>query len=105
VNTFGTGKISDEKLESYILENFDMRPKALIDELGLKRPIYRATSAYGHFGRAEFPWEKTDRAEAIAADLLGGGKAKGKSVTNGHANGVKETPKNKKKTKAIGAEA
>jgi S-adenosylmethionine synthetase len=71
VNTFGTGKISDEKLEKYILAHFDMRPKALIDELGLLAPIYRATSAYGHFGRSEFSWEKTTRAAQIAADLLG----------------------------------
>jgi S-adenosylmethionine synthetase len=88
VNTFGTGRISDERLERYILENFDMRPKALIDELGLLRPVYKATSAYGHFGRSEFSWEKTTRAAQLAADLLGG-KAKGKKVeTNGtHANG------------------
>src|SRR5580693_7190119 len=82
VDTFGTGKISDEKLEQYILEHFDMRPKALIDELGLLAPIYSATSAYGHFGRSEFAWEKTDRAEQIAAELLGG-KTKGKPVVNG----------------------
>jgi len=90
VNTFGTGKISDERLEKYILEHFDMRPKALIDELGLLAPQYRATAAYGHFGRSEFAWEKTTRAARIADDLLGG-KAKGKPVataTNGHANGV-----------------
>ncbi len=72
VNTFGTGKISDEKLEAYILENFDMRPKALIDELNLLRPQYKATAAYGHFGRREFAWEKTERAARIADDLLGG---------------------------------
>ncbi|HEX7603437.1 MAG TPA: methionine adenosyltransferase, partial [Polyangiaceae bacterium] len=76
VNTFGTGKVSDDVLEKYILAHFDMRPKALIDELGLLAPIYRATSAYGHFGRSEFPWEKTHRAEQVAADLLGG-KSKG----------------------------
>jgi S-adenosylmethionine synthetase len=91
VNTFGTGKISDEKLEKYILDNFDMRPKALIEELGLLKPIYKPTAAYGHFGRSEFPWEKTNRAEKMAADLLGS-KAKGKKVeTNGtaHVNGKK----------------
>jgi S-adenosylmethionine synthetase len=71
VNTFGTGKVSDDVLERYILSNFDMRPKALIEQLGLLAPIYRATAAYGHFGRAEFPWEKTDRAAKIADDLLG----------------------------------
>ena len=111
VDTFGTGKISDEKLEQYILDNFDMRPKALIDELGLLAPIYKQTSAYGHFGRSEFNWEKTTRADAIAADLLGG-KPKGKAlaITNGHvggaANGATKAKKsNKKKAKGLGAEA
>ncbi len=70
VNTFGTGKVSDESLEKYILATFDMRPKALIDELGLLAPIYKATAAYGHFGRSEFSWEKTNRAARIADDLL-----------------------------------
>jgi S-adenosylmethionine synthetase len=72
VTTYGTGKLPDEELEKYILKNFDMRPKALIDELDLLRPIYRKTAAYGHFGRAEFPWEKTARAAKIADDLLRG---------------------------------
>jgi S-adenosylmethionine synthetase len=70
VNTFGTGKVGDEVLEKYILTNFDMRPKALIEELGLMAPIYLKTAAYGHFGRSEFPWEKTNRAAKIADDLL-----------------------------------
>jgi len=70
VNTFGTGRVSDEALEKYILASFDMRPKALIDELGLLAPVFKPTAAYGHFGRAEFSWEKTDRAAAIADDLL-----------------------------------
>ncbi len=92
VNTFGTGKISDEKLEAYILEHFDMRPKALIDELGLLAPIYKPTAAYGHFGRKEFSWEKTTRAEQIAADLLGG-KIKGKvlTITDKHVSGAGST--------------
>jgi S-adenosylmethionine synthetase len=81
VNTFGTGKIDDEKLSAYIIKNFDMRPRAIVEELDLLRPIYRATSAYGHFGRPEFSWEKTDRAEAIASALLGGAKR----ATNGTA--------------------
>jgi S-adenosylmethionine synthetase len=79
VNTFGTGAVSDEVLEKYILQNFDMRPKALIDELGLLAPIYKATAAYGHFGRPEFSWEKTTRAAKIADDLL----PKGKRSANG----------------------
>jgi len=70
VNTFGTGKVSDEVLEKYILANFDMRPKALIEELGLLAPVFKPTAAYGHFGRREFRWEATDRADAIADDLL-----------------------------------
>jgi S-adenosylmethionine synthetase len=69
VNTFGTGKIEDEKLEKYILEKFDMRPKALIDELKLLRPIYLPTAGYGHFGRKDFPWESTARAAKMADDL------------------------------------
>jgi S-adenosylmethionine synthetase len=79
VNTFGTGVVADDVLEKYILQNFDMRPKALIDELGLLAPIYKATAAYGHFGRPEFSWEKTTRAAKIADDLL----PKGKRSTNG----------------------
>jgi S-adenosylmethionine synthetase len=79
VNTFGTGVVADEVLEKYILANFDMRPKALIDELGLLAPIYKATAAYGHFGRPEFSWEKTSRAAKIADDLL----PKGHKSANG----------------------
>jgi S-adenosylmethionine synthetase len=74
VHTFGTGKVDDEKLSAYIIKNFDMRPRAIVEQLDLLRPIYRATSAYGHFGRPEFSWEKTDRAEEIAAALLSGAK-------------------------------
>ncbi len=70
VNTFGTGKVSDEVLEKYIVSSFDMRPKALIAELKLLAPGYTATAAYGHFGRSEFTWEKTGRAAKIADDLL-----------------------------------
>jgi S-adenosylmethionine synthetase len=84
VNTFGTGKVADEKLEKYILANFDMRPKALIEELDLLRPIYLATAGYGHFGRKEFPWESTARAAKMADDL-GLTKAAPKAKTNGGA--------------------
>ncbi|MGC4089102.1 MAG: methionine adenosyltransferase [Polyangiaceae bacterium] len=86
VNTFGTGKVDDEKLAAYVLEHFDMRPRALIEELDLLRPVYRPTSSYGHFGRSEFSWEKTDRAAQIAHDLLGTplkGKANGAAKSNG----------------------
>jgi S-adenosylmethionine synthetase len=67
VETFGTGKIADEKIANLILEHFDLRPGAIIRDLGLRKPIYRKTAAYGHFGRddIEFPWERTDRAEAL----------------------------------------
>jgi S-adenosylmethionine synthetase len=70
VDTFGTGLVPDAKLERYILEHFDMRPRAIIEQLGLLAPIYKATAAYGHFGRKGFAWEKTDRAEAMADALL-----------------------------------
>ena len=71
INTFGTGKISDEKIEALIREHFDLRPKGLIAMLDLKRPIYRKTATYGHFGREDddFTWEKTDKAEALAQAL------------------------------------
>ena len=69
VVTFGTGKISDDKIKQLITEHFDMRPKAIIQHLDLLRPIYKKTAAYGHFGRerAEFTWEKTDKAEILRA--------------------------------------
>ena len=107
VNTFGTGKVADEILEKYILANFDMRPKALIDELGLLAPIYKPTAAYGHFGREEFSWEKTDRAAKMADDLL---HTNGKSATNGTngtngTHGKKPGKKDKKKDKRAAAEA
>ena len=69
VNTFGTGKCSDAEIVALIREHFDLRPKGLIEMLDLKRPIYRKTAAYGHFGREDddFTWEKTDRAELLKA--------------------------------------
>ena len=69
VNTFGTGVLPDGKLEEIVRMVFDMRPSAIIDTLALRRPIYRATANYGHFGRPEFPWEKTDKVDAIKALL------------------------------------
>lgn len=71
VDTFGTGKVSDEKLVEIIRENFDLRPAGIIKMLDLRRPIYRQTAAYGHFGRTdiELPWEKTDKTEVLAAYL------------------------------------
>ncbi|MEH6469128.1 MAG: methionine adenosyltransferase [Porticoccus sp.] len=71
VNTYGTGKLSDDNIVTLVREHFDLRPQGLIDMLDLKRPIYRATAAYGHFGREEenFTWEKTDKAEVLKAAL------------------------------------
>lgn len=67
VDTFGTGKVADEKLLTAIRENFDLRPAGIIKMLDLRRPIYKQTAAYGHFGRTDvdLPWEKTDKADAL----------------------------------------
>ena len=69
VETFGTGRISDEEISKLIAEHFDLRPGAIIRDLRLRRPIYRQTAAYGHFGRDDLnlPWEYTDRAEELRA--------------------------------------
>lgn len=72
VNTFGTGRVDDQALAKYLADHFDMRPKALIEQLDLLRPIYRQTAAYGHFGRGEFAWESTAPAAKMADDLLSG---------------------------------
>jgi S-adenosylmethionine synthetase len=71
VNTFGTGRIDDTRIVDLVREHFDLRPKGLIEMLDLKRPIYRKTAAYGHFGRedADFTWEKADKAEALKASV------------------------------------
>ena len=63
VDSFGTAKISDEELSKIVMENFDLRPKGIVNMLDLLRPIYRKTAAYGHFGRTEneFSWEKIDK--------------------------------------------
>ena len=68
VDTFGTGKVSDEKLVEIIRDKFDLRPAGIIKMLDLRRPIYKQTAAYGHFGRndLDLPWEKTDKAEELA---------------------------------------
>jgi S-adenosylmethionine synthetase len=69
IDTFGTGVIPEAKLAKIVQEHFDLRPKGIIQTLDLKRPIYRSTAAYGHFGRTpeegQFSWEKTDRAEDL----------------------------------------
>ncbi|MEQ9021849.1 MAG: methionine adenosyltransferase, partial [Pseudomonadales bacterium] len=72
VNSLGTGKISDAEIEKLVREHFDLRPRGIVDMLDLLKPIYRATAAYGHFGRTAdkgFTWEKTDKAEVLAKAL------------------------------------
>jgi S-adenosylmethionine synthetase len=80
VDTFGTGVLPDDKVASLVREAFDFRPASLVKTLDLKRPIYRPTASYGHFGRKAdkglFPWERTDRAEELRkAAGLGAAKA------------------------------
>ena len=67
MQTFGTGKIDDNRIVELVREHFDLKPKGLVAMLDLLRPIYRTTAAYGHFGREEpnFTWEKTDKAAAL----------------------------------------
>ena len=71
IETFGTGKVSDERILGLIDSHFDLRPGAIIDMLDLRRPIYRQTASYGHFGRPDLdlPWERTDIAEALATEV------------------------------------
>jgi S-adenosylmethionine synthetase len=70
IETFGTGKIDDERIQALVEAQFDLRPASIIEALDLRRPIYRQTAAYGHFGREDLdvPWERTDKAAALAAD-------------------------------------
>jgi S-adenosylmethionine synthetase len=70
VESYGTGKISDEDLQRLIERHFDLRPASIIAALDLRRPIYRQTAAYGHFGRPDLdlPWERTDKAELLASE-------------------------------------
>jgi S-adenosylmethionine synthetase len=86
IDSFGTGLVDDAQIAAYVRESFDLRPRAMIEELDLLRPIYRATAAYGHFGRSEFSWEKTDRAAAIA-DALAGPSAR-KATSRGARRGA-----------------
>jgi S-adenosylmethionine synthetase len=72
INTFGTAKLSDQRIIELIQQHFDLRPRGLIEMLNLLRPIYKPTAAYGHFGREneDFPWEKLDKKELLRSDLL-----------------------------------
>ena len=65
INTFGTGKLPDGEIENIVLKEFDLRPSAIIEKLGLNKPIYKGTASYGHFGKEEFSWEKTDKADDL----------------------------------------
>ena len=69
VNTFGTGKLDDNRIAALVREHFDLRPRGIIEMLDLRRPIYRPTASYGHFGREGFSWENTDKADALKAAL------------------------------------
>ena len=71
VDTFGTGKLPDEKMVEIVTRHFDFRPAAIIDKLDLRRPIYRQTAAYGHFGRTDLdlPWEKLDKVDELKAEI------------------------------------
>ncbi len=69
VDTFGTGKVDEDQLEALVRKNFSLTPKGIIESLNLRRPIYKATAAYGHFGREGFTWEATDKAEALKAGV------------------------------------
>ena len=71
VETFGTGKVNDDKIVELINKNFDLRPAAIIKDLDLRKPLYKKTAAYGHFGRTdvEFPWEKTDKANILKEQI------------------------------------
>jgi S-adenosylmethionine synthetase len=69
LDTFGTETVDPAKLQAALWDVFDFRPAAIIRRLGLARPIYRETAAYGHFGRKEFPWEATDRVDDLRSAL------------------------------------
>jgi S-adenosylmethionine synthetase len=81
IDTHGTGTIDDERISDIIRENFTLTPRAIIETLDLRRPIYKQTARFGHFGRLneEFPWERTDKAEELRSAAL---EHKG-AVTNG----------------------
>ena len=71
IDTFGTGRLTDDEISTLVREHFDLRPRGLMEMLDLHRPIYQATAAYGHFGREEesFSWEKTDKVALLKKEL------------------------------------
>jgi S-adenosylmethionine synthetase len=80
VDTFGTGKVSEDRLEELVRENFHLTPKGIIESLNLRRPIYKKTAAYGHFGRKDpdFTWELTDKAARLREQASGKSESKTK---------------------------
>jgi S-adenosylmethionine synthetase len=104
VQTFGTATIPEDKIVALVKANFDARPAALIRELDLRRPIYRKTASYGHFGRndAEFTWERTDKAARLKDGAKSPVAASGKA---GKGNGVAKAPASKRKSVRAAAEA
>ena len=72
MDTFGTGKVSDDKISDIVKKHFDLRPAAIIRDLDLRRPIYRQVASYGHFGRTDIdlPWERLDKAEELGKEIL-----------------------------------
>ncbi len=102
VTTFGTGVVDEHKIAKVVTELFDFRPAALIETLNLRRPIYAATAAYGHFGRSEksFTWERTDRAAELADALLPKKSAAKSAASNGrHA--AKSAPRRERRTRGL----
>jgi S-adenosylmethionine synthetase len=71
IDTFGTGKVSEERLVEIVKKHFDLRPAAIIRDLDLRRPIYQQVAAYGHFGRSDLdlPWERTDKVELLQKEV------------------------------------
>jgi S-adenosylmethionine synthetase len=107
VTTFGTGVVDEAKIAKVVSSLFDFRPAALIETLDLRRPIYKATAAYGHFGRTEksFTWERTDRAQELADALLPK-KLKAAALNgNGHAPSKKKPAPRGKRGRGRGADA
>ena len=107
VTTFGTGAVEDDKIAKVVSSLFDFRPAALIETLDLRRPIYSATAAYGHFGRTEksFTWERTDRAAELAEALLPKKKSAGKTAAAAGTNGKHAGTKRPKRAAAASAVA
>ena len=75
VETFGTGRISDREIEELVQQTFPLNPLGIIEHLDLRRPIYRPTAAYGHFGRSGFSWEETDKADELRGAVASGAAA------------------------------